>query len=44
VSALYFLDVGALPESRTKVLSSSLRFVPLIARMPGGSASCAGSS
>ncbi|HZF67921.1 MAG TPA: alpha/beta hydrolase [Gemmatirosa sp.] len=36
VSALYFLDVGALPESRTKVLSSSLRFVPLIARMPGG--------
>jgi len=36
VAALYFLDVGALPENRTKVLSASLRLVPLIARVPGG--------
>ena len=36
VSALYFLDVGALAEHRTKVFSSSLRFAPLVARMPGG--------
>jgi pimeloyl-ACP methyl ester carboxylesterase len=36
VSHLYFLDVGALPANRTKVLSASLRLVPLIARVPGG--------
>jgi pimeloyl-ACP methyl ester carboxylesterase len=36
VAALYFLDVGALEENRTKVFSSSLRLVPLIARLPGG--------
>ena len=36
VAALYFLDVGALAANRTKVFSASLRFVPLIARMPGG--------
>lgn len=35
-SELYFLDVGALPANRTKVLSSSLRLVPVIARIPGG--------
>jgi pimeloyl-ACP methyl ester carboxylesterase len=36
VSALYLLDVGALPESRTKVFSSALRLVPLLTRLPGG--------
>jgi pimeloyl-ACP methyl ester carboxylesterase len=36
VSGLFFLDVGALEENRTKVFSSSLRLVPLIARLPGG--------
>jgi pimeloyl-ACP methyl ester carboxylesterase len=36
VSALYFLDVGALAENRTKLLSSSLKLAPLIARLPGG--------
>lgn len=36
VSALYFLDVGALGVNRTKVFSASLRLAPLIARMPGG--------
>jgi pimeloyl-ACP methyl ester carboxylesterase len=36
VSGLFLLDVGALEENRTKVFSSSLRLVPLIARLPGG--------
>jgi pimeloyl-ACP methyl ester carboxylesterase len=36
VAALYFLDVGALAENRTKFLSSSLKLAPLIARLPGG--------
>lgn len=36
VSALYLLEVGALPENRTKVFSASLRLAPLIARLPGG--------
>lgn len=36
VSELYFIDVGALPEQRTKVLSATLRLVPLVARIPGG--------
>ena len=36
VSALWFLDVGALAENRTKVFSSSLRLAPVVARMPGG--------
>ena len=38
VSALYLLGAGALPGTRTRVLSASLRLVPLIARMPGGRA------
>jgi pimeloyl-ACP methyl ester carboxylesterase len=38
VSALYLLDVGALPSQRGTVLSASLRLVPLIARIPGGKA------
>ena len=36
VSALYFLDVGALAGQRSRVFSASLRLVPLIARLPGG--------
>jgi pimeloyl-ACP methyl ester carboxylesterase len=36
VAALYFLDVGALASNRTKVLSASLRLVPIVARIPGG--------
>jgi len=36
VAALYFLDVGALPNHHSPIFSSSLRLVPLIARMPGG--------
>ena len=36
VAALYFLDAGALAENRTKLLSSSLKMAPLIARLPGG--------
>jgi len=36
VSALYLLEVGALPENRTKVFSASLRLAPLIASLPGG--------
>lgn len=36
VTALYFLDVGALPVSRTKVFSAALRLAPFISRMPGG--------
>jgi len=36
VSALYFLDVGALPDHRSPVFSGSLRLVPLITRLPGG--------
>lgn len=36
VRALYFLDVGALPVSRTRVFSSALRLAPYIARIPGG--------
>ena len=38
VSALYLLDVGALPSQRGTVLSASLRLVPIIARIPGGKA------
>jgi pimeloyl-ACP methyl ester carboxylesterase len=38
VEALYFLDVGALAANRTKVLSASLRLIPLVARIPGGRA------
>ena len=36
VRALYFLDVGALPDHRSAVFSASLRLVPLITRLPGG--------
>ncbi len=36
VAELYFLDVGALESNRTRVLSSSVRLLPLIARIPGG--------
>ena len=36
VATLTFLDVGALPENRTRVFSSSLRLAPIIARLPGG--------
>lgn len=36
VRALYFLDVGALPDHRSPVFSASLRFVPFITRLPGG--------
>ena len=36
VAALTLLDVGALPQNRTKVFSGAIRLVPLIARMPGG--------
>jgi pimeloyl-ACP methyl ester carboxylesterase len=38
VAELYFLDVGALPVNQTKVLSRSLRLVPIITRIPGGRA------
>jgi pimeloyl-ACP methyl ester carboxylesterase len=36
VTDLYLLDVGALPQNRTKVFSGALRFVPFITRLPGG--------
>lgn len=36
VSALYLLDVGALPANRTSVFGRSLRLLPIINRMPGG--------
>lgn len=36
VAALYLLDVGALPSNRTAVFSSSIRLVPIIARIPTG--------
>jgi pimeloyl-ACP methyl ester carboxylesterase len=36
VSALYFLDVGALTRQRSRVFSASLRLAPLVARVPGG--------
>ncbi len=38
VTALYLLDVGALPSQKTVVFSASLRLVPVIARFPGGKA------
>jgi pimeloyl-ACP methyl ester carboxylesterase len=38
VTALYFIDVGALPVNRTKVLGASLRLAPIVARIPGGRA------
>ena len=38
VSALYLLDVGALPDHRSPIFSGSLRLVPLITRLPGGRA------
>jgi pimeloyl-ACP methyl ester carboxylesterase len=37
VAARYFLDVGALANHHSPVFSSSLRLVPVIARIPGGS-------
>ena len=36
VSALYFLDAGALESNHTQVLSLSLRLAPMIAKLPGG--------
>jgi pimeloyl-ACP methyl ester carboxylesterase len=36
VRALYFLDVGALPDHRSPIFSGSLRLVPLVTRLPGG--------
>jgi len=36
VAALYFLDAGAQTVNRGPTLSASLRFVPLITRLPGG--------
>ena len=36
VTALYLLDVGALPQNRTEVFSGAMRFVPFITRLPGG--------
>ena len=36
VSALYFLDVGALAENQTRVFSASLKLAPMISRLPGG--------
>lgn len=36
VSALYFLDSGALAMNAGPTLSASLRLVPLITRLPGG--------
>jgi pimeloyl-ACP methyl ester carboxylesterase/membrane protein YqaA with SNARE-associated domain len=36
VAALYLLDVGALPSNRTVVFGSSIRFVPIVARIPTG--------
>ena len=36
VSALYLLDVGALPVNRTSVFGRSLRLLPVINRIPGG--------
>jgi esterase len=36
VSALYLLDVGALPANRTSVFSGSIRLLPIINRIPGG--------
>jgi len=37
-SALYLLDVGALPENRSTVLSGSVRLVPYIMKIPYGRA------
>jgi pimeloyl-ACP methyl ester carboxylesterase len=36
VSSLYFLDAGALAENHGPMLSSAMRLVPLITRLPGG--------
>lgn len=36
VSALYFLDVGALASNGTHVLGTAVRLAPLIAQVPGG--------
>ena len=36
MSALVFLDVGALPDHRSPIFSGSLRLVPIITRLPGG--------
>lgn len=36
VTALYLLDVGALPVARTKVFSAALRLAPFINHLPGG--------
>ncbi|MEO5568712.1 MAG: alpha/beta fold hydrolase [Gemmatimonadaceae bacterium] len=38
VSRLYLLDVGALPSNRSAVFSASIRFVPIISRIPTGNA------
>jgi pimeloyl-ACP methyl ester carboxylesterase len=35
-SSLYFLDVGALPENRTRVLSRSVRLAPVVVKLPYG--------
>ena len=36
VAALVLLDAGALASNRTRILSASLRFAPLVSRLPGG--------
>jgi pimeloyl-ACP methyl ester carboxylesterase len=36
VTALYFVDVGALANHHSPIFSNSLRLVPMIARIPGG--------
>jgi len=36
VAALYFLDVGALPNHHSPIFSNSLRLVPMIMHLPGG--------
>ena len=36
VSSLCLLDVGALPGNRTSVFGASLRWLPMISRLPGG--------
>jgi len=36
VASLYFLDAGALAENHGPMLSSAMRLVPIITRLPGG--------
>jgi pimeloyl-ACP methyl ester carboxylesterase len=38
VSALYLLDVGAMPSNQGAVFGSAIRLVPIISRVPGGKA------